>query len=70
MKDRVESLLKKDIKADVVSQSSTKKNKDENMAGLFCGEKKLKTVLSEVTKKSAILTNAVAPARKPGTSSI
>ena len=39
MKDRVASLLKKDIKADVLSQSSSKKNKDENMAGLFCGEK-------------------------------
>ena len=37
--DRVASLLKKDIKADVLSQSSSKKNKDENMAGLFCGEK-------------------------------
>ena len=39
MKDRVASLLKKDIKADVLSQSSSKKNKDENVAGLFCGEK-------------------------------
>ena len=42
MKDRVASLLKKDIKADVLSQSSSKKNKDENEAGLFCGGKKLK----------------------------
>ena len=31
MKDRVASLLKKDIKADVLSQSSSKKNKDENV---------------------------------------
>ena len=45
MKDRVASLLKKDIKADVLSQSSSKKNKDENVTGLFCGEKKLKIVL-------------------------
>ena len=42
MKDRVASLLKKDIKADVLSQSSSKKNKDVNVAGLFCGKKKLK----------------------------
>ena len=69
MKDRVASLLKKDIKADVLTQSSSKKNKDENMAGLLCGEKKLKIVLSEVTKMFTFLTKAVVPARKPGTSS-
>ena len=69
MKDRVASLLKMDSKADILSSSSSKKNKDENVAGLFCGEKKLKIVLSEATKKSAILTKVVVPARKPGTSS-
>ena len=42
MKDRIASLLKKDINADVLSHSSSKKNKDQNVAGLFCGEKKLK----------------------------
>ena len=42
IKGRVASLLKKDIKADVLSQSSSKKNKDVNVAGLFCGKKKLK----------------------------
>ena len=69
MKERVASLLKKDIKADVLSQSSSKRNKDENVAGLFCGEKKLKIFFSGVTKKSVILTKAVVPARKPSTSS-
>ena len=69
MKDRVASLLKKNNKADVLSQSSYKKNKDENKAGLFCGEKKLKIFLSEATKKSAFLTKAVVPDGKSGTSS-
>ena len=39
MKDTVASLLKMDSKADILSSSSSKKNKDENVAGLFCGEK-------------------------------
>ena len=46
MKDTVASLLKMDSKADILSSSSSKKNKDENVAGLFCGEKKLKIVNS------------------------
>ena len=46
MKGRVASLLKMDSKADILSSSSSKKNKDENVAGLFCGEKKLKIVNS------------------------
>ena len=63
IRDRAASLFKKDIKSEVLSQTSSKKNKDENNAGLFCGDKILKTVLSDATKKSTILDKAVIPPR-------
>ena len=64
IRDKVASLFKKDIKSEVLSQSSSKKNKEENNVGYFGGDKKMKLVLSDATKKSTILDKAVVPPRK------
>ena len=64
IRDKVASLFKKDIKSEILSQSSSKKNKDANQIGYFGGDKKLKSVLSDATKKSTILDKAVIPPRK------
>ena len=64
IRDKVASLFKKEIKSEILSQSSSKKNKDENHVGYFGGDKKLKSVLSDATKKSTILDKAVIPPRK------
>ena len=61
VRDRATSLFKKDIKSEVLSQTSSKKYKDENNSGLLGGDKILKTVLSDATKKSTILAKAVIP---------
>ena len=56
IRDKVASLFKKDIKSEVLSQSqsSSKKNKEENNVGYFGGDKKMKLVLSDTTKKSLL----------------
>ena len=64
IRDKVASLFKKDIKSEVLSQSSSRKNKEENNVGYFGGDKKMKFVLSDATKKSTILDKAVVPPRK------
>ena len=64
IRDKVASLFKKDIKSEILSQSSSKKNKDANQIGYFGGDKKLRSALSDATKKSTILDKAVIPPRK------
>ena len=60
-RDRLGSLFKKDIKIDVIGQSSSKALKDEKSQGLFGGDKRIRTVLSNATKKSTILSRAIVP---------
>ena len=59
IRDKVASLFKK-----VLSQSSSRKNKEESIVSYFGGDKKMKLVLSDATKKSTILDKAVVPPRK------
>ena len=49
IRDKVASLFKK-----VLSQSSSRKNKEESIVSYFGGDKKMKLVLSDATKKSLL----------------
>ena len=78
-RDGLGSLFKKDIKIDVIGQSSSKALKDEKSQGLFggqilciqftiiftgiiiSGDKRIRTVLSNATKKSTVLSRAIVP---------
>ena len=65
IRERFASLFKKDIKSEVIEQSSARKMKDEKAQGIFGGDKRMRSVLSNATKSSSILKNAVVPKRVP-----
>ena len=65
IRERFASLFVKDIKSEVIGQSSSRKMKGEKAQGLFAGDKNLRNVLSNATKSSSILTKAVVPKRAP-----
>ena len=65
IRERFASLFVKDIKSEVIAQSSSRKMKGEKAQGLFAGDKNLRNVLSNATKSSSILTKAVVPKRAP-----
>ena len=51
------------LKLSVIGQSSSHKLKDEKAQGILGGDKKLRSVLSNATKSSSVLTKAVVPKR-------
>ena len=65
IREKFASLFKKDIKSDLIEQSSSRKMKDEKAQGIFGGDKKMRSVLNNATKSSSILKNAVVPKRVP-----
>ena len=65
IREKFASLFKKDIKSDLIEQSSSRKMKDEKAQGIFGGDKRMRSVLSNATKSSSILKNAVVPKRVP-----
>ena len=65
IREKFASLFKKDIKSDLIEQSSSRKMKDEKAQGIFGGDKRMRSVLSNATKSSTILKNAVVPKRVP-----
>ena len=65
IRERFATLFKKDIKSEVIEQTSSRKMKDEKAQGIFGGDKRMRSVLSNATKSSSILKNAVVPKRVP-----
>ena len=65
IRERFASLFKKDIKSEVIEQTSSRKMKEEKAQGIFGGDKRMRSVLSNATKSSTILKNAVVPKRVP-----
>ena len=65
IRERFASLFKKDIKSEVIEQTSSRKMKEEKAQGIFGGNKRMRSVLSNATKSSTILKNAVVPKRVP-----
>ena len=64
MRDRLASLFKKDVKEEVMDQSSSKNLKGETPHGLFGGDQRMYGLLNTATRKSSVLAKAVLPPRK------
>ena len=58
-------MFKKDVKTEVLDQSSSRSLKDEIPRGVLGGNKNLHQTLSSATKKSSILNKAVVQRRYP-----